>query len=371
MSVMRKTAPALACLVLAALAWPAMADEDSQLEISGRVAVGLDRLDNIGASGKNTWRGSGNNWGTSLLDIKGSQGLGEFGRAGQLRALFLLESGFDANKGQLNGDTLFNRRAYAGLESSRWGTLMLGKNLSLSINAWYVDPFYQQFMGSETLVRGRSWQGVDDMVGYKSPTWNGWTAELQLGLDSDSPGPGAGRKQAAMVNYTSKAVEFYTIYDQRLDGEGRYSSVFVDSREWISGAVWHLPGWDLFAGYNRMDAPDALPVEAGGDGYRRASHAWAGAQWWPTQRWRLQAAAYHIDVSDGGGSATLAALGTTFDFSDDFFVYASYGRAMNSANADFSAEATDERPSAGRDQNALYFGFVYSFKGVFGGHGPR
>ncbi|NKF24049.1 porin [Solimonas marina] len=358
--------------VLLALSIPAHAD--TSLEISGRVSAGLDYVNGIdntadgGGSSDDKFRGGGNQWGTSLLDIKGSQDLSDLNDAlpDDLKAIFLLESGFDAMKGELNGSALFNRRAYAGLSSQRYGTLVFGKNLSLSNNGWYIDPFYQQFMGYETLVRGRDWQGVDNMVQYTTPTYHGWNAEVQIGFGGDTGSFNASRNDAVTLNYVGKIVELRAIYDVRRDDNAQYSDLFLYSREWILGGALHLGTVDLYAGYNGLSAPNgAENADSTGYGYERADHYWAGAHYWVTPRWRLQGALYHINVDNDGGNATLYALGTTYNFADNFFTYASVGTVSNSDAADFAVEATDERPEDGHSQQAVYFGFVYSFKGDF------
>ena len=58
---------------------------------------------------------------------------------------------------------------------------------------------------------------------------------------------------------------------------------------------------------------------------------------------------------------TLLVLGTTYNFTDDFFAYASVGTVLNSDEATFSVTATDNRPMAGESQVGSYIGFMYQF----------
>lgn len=343
-----------------ALSCPLAAQADT-LKISGRVAVGVDAVNHIddsdssGDSSATVVRGGGNNWGTSMLTVQGDHLIDQL--PGNTHAIFMLESGFDAVEGELNDDKILNRRAYAGLSSDEWGTVIIGRNLSQSINTWYIDPFYQQFMSSPTLVRNRNWQSVGNMVGYRTPNWNGWAAEVQFGLGGDTGSFNAERKDAAELDYISDRFEFRTIYDDRRDAQGQYSDLFLYSRELTTGAVVHLDRWDLYAGYNGLWAPD--------DTQEHADHGWVGAHYKMTPRWQLQGAVYHINVSDGGGNATLYVAGTTYDLSKDFFVYATVGSVSNSDKADFSVEVTDDRPTAGNSQQGTYLGMVYKFGGSF------
>jgi len=88
----------------------AAAQAQSNVTIYGRIDAGVNYQSGVqvGTSTKtgSEWAASGNEWGTSMFGIKGTEDLG-----GGLQALFTLENGFNADNGAVNGsmDTSFLR----------------------------------------------------------------------------------------------------------------------------------------------------------------------------------------------------------------------------------------------------------------------
>ncbi len=71
----------------------------------------------------------GSRWG-----LRGTEYLG-----GGLRAIFVLENGFDVNNGKLGqGGLMFGRQAYVGIGSAQFGTLTLGRQYDSVVD--YVGP---------------------------------------------------------------------------------------------------------------------------------------------------------------------------------------------------------------------------------------
>ncbi len=71
----------------------------------------------------------GSRWG-----LRGTEDLG-----GGLKALFVLENGFDVNSGKLGqGGLMFGRQAYVGLGSNAFGTVTLGRQYDSIVD--YVGP---------------------------------------------------------------------------------------------------------------------------------------------------------------------------------------------------------------------------------------
>lgn len=103
-------------LALAAAAQTALAQN---VTVYGRVDLGLQHIDN----GQSTTRVDSGTYTASRLGFRGTEDLG-----GGLSALFFLESGFNADTGQMGGGTrFFNRGSYVGLSDKSWGTLTLGR----------------------------------------------------------------------------------------------------------------------------------------------------------------------------------------------------------------------------------------------------
>ncbi|WP_321957683.1 porin [Paraburkholderia bannensis] len=71
----------------------------------------------------------------SRFGLRGKEDLG-----GGMKAIFVLENGFDVNSGKLGtGGLLFGRQAYVGLGSSRFGTVTLGRQYDSVVD--YVGQF--------------------------------------------------------------------------------------------------------------------------------------------------------------------------------------------------------------------------------------
>ncbi|PUA18870.1 porin [Glaciimonas sp. PCH181] len=319
----------------------------------GRVSAGVDYQTNVAKPDGSTGsllRAAGNQWGTSMFGFKGSEDLGD-----GLSALFLLESGFDATNGTTNGSALFNRRSYVGLNGAA-GSIKLGKNLSISNDVWYIDPSGQQFMSSATLVHGRNWQGVNNVIEYQTPTWGGFNATLQTGLGEQVGSLTKSRKDGISLVYSNSAVELRAIYDTARDPNGKFVNVYDTSKELILGGVWTIDKLRLFAGYENLSAPDA-PTNAPD----KVNHYWLGANYQITPALTLIGSVFRVNANNGGGNANLLMGGVTYSLSKRTMLYASLGTVRNSSNANFSVEATDNSPLPGKSQSGGYVGVVHNF----------
>src|SRR5689334_25129546 len=127
-------------LALAAMgAFAGVAHAQSSVTLYGIIDEGFNYTSNVqtaagaGRSGQHLYNLSsgvlqGSRWG-----LRGTEDLG-----GGLKAVFVLESGFDVNSGKSGqGGALFGRQAYVGL-SSQFGTVTLGRQYDSVVD--YVGP---------------------------------------------------------------------------------------------------------------------------------------------------------------------------------------------------------------------------------------
>lgn len=330
------------------------AQAQSSVTLYGRVVAGVDYQSNVydpatGGSG-NLWRAVGNQWGTSMLGFKGEEDLG-----GGLHALFTLESGFSIDDAKFNGAGFFNRRTFVGLRSG-WGTLKLGKDLSISDAHWALDPTGQQFIGSATLVRGRNWGGHDNMISYETPSWGGLRVLALTGLGEQPQGASRLRKDALSVSYTAPTFELRAIYDVARDANGRFSDLYTTSRNLTLGGTVTLSALKLFAGYEQLSAPDSAAGVP-----NKARQYWMGARYKVSGPLTLIGAGYRTTVNNGGGSANLFMAGADYALSKRTLLYASVGNVRNGGNANFSVETTNNNPAPGGSQTGFYVGMAHSF----------
>ncbi|MCM3754793.1 porin, partial [Bacillus licheniformis] len=117
--------------------------------------------------------------------ITGTEDLG-----GGLKAIFTLENGFNPNTGALGqGNRMFGRQAFVGLESARWGTLTLGRQTPLTFD--YLDPLSTAYLAMSWFafhpgnIDGLAATGnvpYNNSVKYRSPTFAGFSAAATLAL---------------------------------------------------------------------------------------------------------------------------------------------------------------------------------------------
>ncbi len=347
-----QAATASFCMCIAA----AGAHAQSSVTLYGRAVAGADYQNNIanpeGKGSGHLWRHAGNQWGTSLLGVKGTEDLG-----GGMRAFFVLEGGFDLPAAKPNGaDLLVNRRSYVGLEDF-WGKLVLGKNLSISNDVWYIDPAGQQFISTATLVRGRNWQGNDNGIEYTTPNWGGFSATVQTGLGEQLDGFTKLRKDGISLSYTAPSFEVRAIYDVARDKNGKYTELFNKSKELtLGGTATLFDDLKMFVGYQRLSAPDA-PLNAPS----KANHYWVGTNYKLTPWLTLIGSMFRVEQNRNAGSANLYMLGANYVLSKRTLLYASVGKVYNSENANFSVEATNDNPPMGGKQSGTYFGISHTF----------
>ena len=125
---------------------------------------------------------SGSRWG-----LRGTEDLGN-----GLRAVFVLESGFDsANGSSGQSSRLFGRQSTLGLASNQWGQVDFGRQTNMASKYFApVDPFGAGFaqanigmaFGSANTVR------YSNMVMYQTPSISGFNAGVGYSFDTAASG---------------------------------------------------------------------------------------------------------------------------------------------------------------------------------------
>jgi predicted porin len=331
------------------------AHAQSAVTLYGRTVGGVEYIDKIqdpttGRTGSLT-RAADNQWGTSMLGFKGAEDLG-----GGLKADFTLEGGFGLKTGLTNGDGLFNRRAYVGLSDAKWGSFRLGKNLNISNDVWYLDPTGQQFVSSATLVRGRSWQGANNVIEYSTPNLGGFVASTQFSLGEQVNSSRALSSQGVSLSYINENLELRAIYSQRRDATTAYGNVYAYSKEGTVGGTYRFGAVELFAAYDHITAPDA-PITAPS----KLKHGWLGVRYDLPNNLQLVGAVYHVTADRADGRATLFMVGADYYLSKRTFLYTSFGAVDNSRGGNFAADVTVGGPGRGASQKTIYAGMGHSF----------
>lgn len=179
----------------------------SNVSIYGVVDAAMAYTSNQGGN-SNTYMRSGN-LSASKIGFQGVEDLG-----GDLKALFLLESGFESDTGAMSSaGTLFNRQAYVGLQSGAYGTLTAGRQYtpyyllvgslaSSNILTGATGAHPGDIDGLDTTVR------ISNSLSYSMPAWRGLQASAQYGFGEAADSNAVGSSFSAAVKYSTSPAEF-------------------------------------------------------------------------------------------------------------------------------------------------------------------
>jgi predicted porin len=341
-------------------------DVEIRIDAGFRLLTNVDNFQYNGGRGTGVvLEGGGNDWGTSLYGLSGTSIISP-----ELSGVYRLEGGFDATNGQFNGgnNSLFNRRAYAGLSNPQFGTILIGKDLFIDNDVYSADPMTQQNASTSTLVLGRNWGGTSQMAEYRSPTWGGFKIGF-MGAAPDTPKANGLSSYGVSAQYTLANLNVYAIADDVHDAKGKFSSLYSASREAIFAATYAIEPVTLFGGYEILSAPDdkaSDPLSTSYSPYKSiyataADMIWVGAEYQATPALLLQGGFFRTWVNHSGGTANLFAGGATYNLNKYVFLYTTVAEILNSGNAAFTADIYSPAPRPGQAQTAVYSGFGFSW----------
>jgi predicted porin len=236
----------LAAAGLAGLA--ATCAAQTSVTIYGTVDAGFAYSTNRGTQTKSYVRSG--NLSPSLIGLRGSEDLG-----GQRKALFMLESGYEADTGmQSESDTLFNRQAYVGLYDPALGAVKIGRQYT---------PYYQALgpIGPTPGLSGATGAHPGDndglyttislknALGYESPQWAGLQLSL-MGASGEANASPAGSANSAGLSYTSGPWRLGVGYLRMLnadqpagwstDASGRFTESAVNAGYLTASSIRHV-----------------------------------------------------------------------------------------------------------------------------------
>jgi predicted porin len=189
-----------------------LASAQSNVTMYGMIDMAVVR-ESGGVAGSMTKVTSGTTGG-SRLGFKGSEELGN-----GLKAVFLLESGFQGDTGALGqGGLLFGRQAYVGLQGG-FGTVLVGRQYTphYLVQA-FADPFGSGWVGdSKNLLgtTGNSFSRMDNTVKYISPVVGGFSAELVAAPGEVSGDSASGRQLGGSLAWGSGPLQLRLGYHNR------------------------------------------------------------------------------------------------------------------------------------------------------------
>lgn len=357
-----------------ALAAAAGSAQAQNVTLYGIVDTGVERLDNVGASGDDVYRmptiagSAASRWG-----LRGSEDLG-----GGLKAVFTLESGFGADSGVMQqGNRLFGRQAFVGL-SGDWGTISFGRQYSMLLTGSVsTDLFLAQIYGAGGFDLYLGGPRNDNALAYQGK-FGGLTVGALYSLGRDAPSPLAatscpGERAHSRECHAWSVVAKYDTAGWGVAGwidEQRGANTLLntppgtvdqgmltDRRAAVNGYV--MFGKTKLAA-NYMDRDNELAAAA-----LQKSTLWSMAVSTPiTDSLLLEAQYYDFDYDDSDNDSQMLALRATYSFSKRTAAYATIGAMRNNGAAALSpsiAAGAALAPAPGENQTGVMVGLRHSF----------
>jgi predicted porin len=359
-----------ALLAAALMSAGVIAHAQSSVTLYGRLDIGVEYMGGIPNA-----NGNGSTSRTSVESGKGVEDLG-----GGTQAVFHLEGAFNTATGALPGaGEIWNRYATVGIANNTYGTLYLGRELTLDgEDLWAYDPFAQSSWSSASMVRGRNWQASSNNIMYDSQTYYGFQARVQYSLGNQTnfnqgaTGNGGqlnneGRSDAVELKYTNSYVQLRGVYDEVRNVNGglgdNTNGVWASSREYMAGGNLILGPFTLNAMYDGLRSSGLNGVPSGIP--TTATQEYGGVNWHITPAAQLIAAVYHVNANNGAGNATMYTIGGSYNLSKRTLLDIQAATVRNSNNADFSLEANlpgnSDNPLPGHSQSGVYAGIEHTF----------
>jgi len=160
--------------------FPSSACAQSSATLYGSLDLGVSFASNVG--GGHQYRMTSGVEAPTRWGLTGTEDLGS-----GLGIVFKVESGFNGTNGALGGGLGFNRQAYVGVQDTKFGTLMLGRQWSpatdlvstFSLNSLYGGWYFSHPNDIDNLDYSYS---IPNAVKYVSPKLGGLTVEALYAL---------------------------------------------------------------------------------------------------------------------------------------------------------------------------------------------
>lgn len=328
----------------ALLGLPAKSNAQSSVTLYGIVDVGIEHLNNTTSGGAVTREVSGNSSG-SRWGMRGVEDLG-----GGLKALFVLESGFNVNDGTLGQSTkglganatttsrLFGRQAWVGLAYNNHQLTFGRQNSLLFEEAIAFDPFGAATRYSTLSVDSAFAGRIDNSAKYTGKfgpltATAMYSTRYDTGYGTEVPGAElTGRYFGGTLTYATGPFAATAVYEQRNSNTAATNT--ATERRASAAASYQFGQVKAYAGYRYLRAASAfLPASpiavANGSQANAANMYWFGAQYYVTPAFALTASAYYQDVHSTSADPWLAVLSADYFLSKRTDLYATAAFAHN------------------------------------------
>lgn len=288
---------------------------ESAVTVYGIVDMGLiNERGNVAGSVQKL--SSGAQSGTRI-GFKGTEDLG-----GNMKALFVLETGVAADTGGSNqNNTAFSRQNFVGLQGD-FGTVTLGRQYTpyfLTLNG--ADPFASGMAGAAINLMASTGIRMSNTLKYATPNFAGFNGEVAYGFGEAIGSSDTNRQFGASIGYAMNPVSVRLAYNIK-----RNPADTASSKNLLLGASWDFQVAKAFVAIAENEGPDSSP------------YPWSIVTPAVTNPYGL--------VSTSSAKSRDYLVGATVPFGSHTFI-ASYIRK-------------DDRTGANNDANQIALGYTYA-----------
>lgn len=353
-------------LVLSAFGGNAMAQ--SSVTIYGLIDSGVEYVNHNNANGDSKVRVLGSTGlSPSRIGFRGTEDLG-----GDLKAFFVLESGFAPTNGSMSqGNRIFGRQANLGLSSGTYGTFTIGRQYNMTalslVNADVMGPANHGLSNMDAYIPNTR---SDNALGYLKK-FNDLTVggTFSTGRDASSAGGPAAtacagevagdaqacRQWTVMTKYDSPLFGVAVAYDTMRGGPGAAnlltSSSYKDSRASLNGYV--MLG-QLKVGGGVISRKQIRAIDVSSNLY------YLGTSYPMTPFWLFETQVAHLDVKDSGDDSTLGTARLIYSLSKRTQLWGSVAYIKNRGAAAIAVSAAST-VGVGQNQSSIATGIRHSF----------
>ena len=190
------------------------AHAQSSVTLYGTLDAGLVYSNN--QNGHSNWQQGSGTVSDTYFGLRGSEDLG-----GGLHAIFTLEDGFNLNNGKFNeSNTMFNRQAFVGLQSDKFGTLTLGRQYDSVVD--YLGPLSEAGSGYGNNLAAHPFDNdnldnsfsIKNAVKYQSANYAGLRVGGLYGFSNDAGQFSNNRAWSVGASYTNGPLNVAAAYLQ-------------------------------------------------------------------------------------------------------------------------------------------------------------
>lgn len=349
----KKLFTALPLVVLASTAFA-----QSSVTIFGNVDQGVTYI-----NGDNNWSGLQSGSSDSYLGFRGTEDLGH-----GLKAQFWLESGFLADEG--SGDSgsglNFKRRATVGLLGD-FGAVHLGRDETAAYRSMKrFDMFNNAGIGGTQMWRtapagtntGYDARRKDNMIGYYSPNWNGFSMGANYAFGESSNDTWKTKAYAGLsANYDNGPWNAALAAEQQNGVSIAGVSGDMRERAYSAGLGYDFGSFKVAGAYRRSDLKNDAVGSLKGDTYTLGVAAPVGAAGLVKASYNR----YDRETSNGpDAKADQLSLGYEHTLSKRTAVYGTYAYLKNKNGSNLSLNDQATADSKGK-QHGLQVGMRHSF----------